>query len=203
MGGFSKSDYVMNQLKEAFPMCSIMRPAQPILSVVKGAAQFAKQPSTIRSYISPKTIGVKVVDHWDRARDPEDAKFAWDPEQRRYVTNRRFAALIEIGQCVSYIQPPKVRYFQPVDETHREIKVELYKTTLRVAELSVIPRRLADSKEIVLAGTVKFPVVADYWSSDKHKQGIKVGFRTNGRELWLLVDIPGEESTRTVNFDWN
>ena len=124
VGGFSESPMLQEILKREFPNKKIIVPADPGLSVLKGAVIFGHEPALIEERRCRFTYGVKTSYKFDPDKHPKSKKFK-DDKGDEYCGDI-FDKHVEIGQPVVFGESQVVRSYQPTRKDQTAIEFQIY-----------------------------------------------------------------------------
>ncbi|XP_063400711.1 heat shock 70 kDa protein 12A-like isoform X1 [Mytilus trossulus] len=125
VGGFSKSQVLMNEIKSTFPDLAIVVPADADLAVLKGAILYAFEPDSVTCRVSQYTYGVPNFTAYD-ARIHKDRRIARIGPQRKPMVDDSFDKHIEIGQILQIGQFQQEHEYYPTTEEHKSIVLDFY-----------------------------------------------------------------------------
>lgn len=124
VGGFANCSLLQETVKQKFPSLTVIISNEPWLSVVKGAVTFGKDKDIIYSRVMPYTVGIQVMDYFDKAIHDEQHKVVTDEVE--YCANA-FYPLVKANQRVQ--AGDIVLYgFRPVSDSQSFCTLTFYAT---------------------------------------------------------------------------
>ncbi|ETO36039.1 hypothetical protein RFI_01025 [Reticulomyxa filosa] len=198
VGGLSTSPYVMQRLRDTFVtdhkmIKTISKPNQPILAVVEGAVRFGVAPSLIAKYVMPYTYGLKCARLW--ATSDEEDKKLWSEKEMSYIFEDGFEIFVSKGAKMHVQDPPKVKYFQPLNEGEKVIIIEIHRST------EENPKQCTNE---TYCGQASFDLPDNWWNGvDATTKEIPVAFFFNKTEIQVKVELENyPEDRRFIKIEW-
>ena len=124
VGGFANCSLLQETVKQNFQPLPVIISNEPWLSVVKGAVIFGKDKDIIYSRVMPYTIGVEVMDYFDKAIHDEQHKMVTDKVEYCAKAFYRFVKAnqrVQAGDIVTYV-------FRPVSDSQSFCTLIFYAT---------------------------------------------------------------------------
>lgn len=122
VGGFSEAQFLRKEISSRFLEKRILIPPDPQLAIIRGAVEFAQDPSLLRARVMGKTYGLKT---W-RKFDPEK-----HPLEKRKIRGEKvyccdiFCTLAKKGERID-IDEKKTYSFFPINPDSTEISFKFY-----------------------------------------------------------------------------
>ncbi|CAG8467941.1 10339_t:CDS:2 [Ambispora leptoticha] len=122
VGGFAENSYLVSRIKKTFgrEIRTIAVPQKPIMSILRGAAEYGLNKKIVKTRKLRWTYGIEVSSLWQKGVDPEKRK---TPDDRIL----KFSSLAERGTEAS----PDRKFcgiFFPVYETQESIRFRVFQT---------------------------------------------------------------------------
>lgn len=122
VGGFSEAQFLRKEISSRFLEKRILIPPDPQLAIIRGAVEFAQDPSLLRARVMGKTYGLET---W-RKFDPEK-----HPLEKRKIRGEKvyccdiFCTLAKKGERID-IDEKKTYSFFPINPDSTEISFKFY-----------------------------------------------------------------------------
>ena len=122
VGGFSEAQFLRKEISRCFPDKRILIPPDPQLAIIRGAVEFAQEPSLLRARIMGKTYGLNVWNDFD----PEK-----HPLKKRRIRGEKlyccdvFKTLAKKGERI-HLDEKKTYSFFPINPDSTEFSIRIY-----------------------------------------------------------------------------
>jgi len=146
VGGFSEAQFLRKQISRCFSDKRILIPQDPELAIIRGAVEFAQDPTLLRARVMGKTYG---VDSW-RTFDPKK-----HPREKQIVRMSKvycrdiFVTLAKKGERID-IEETRTHSFFPINPNSTKISFEFYSTDQEDAEFITDPGVVSENVEIFI-----------------------------------------------------
>ena len=146
VGGFSEAQFLRKEISRCFPDKRILIPHDPQLAIIRGAVEFAQDPSLLRARVMGKTYGVNT---WARF-DPKI-----HPEEKRVVRTQKvycrdiFETLVKKGERID-IEETRTHTFSPVDPDDTEFSFHFFSTDQADAQFFTDPGVVSENVKILI-----------------------------------------------------
>ena len=147
VGGFSEAQFLRKEFSRSFSDKRILIPKDPQLAIIRGALEFAQDPTLLRARVMGKTYGVRTSQKFD----PEK-----HPPAKREVTPHKvycrdiFATLVKKGERVD-VEDMRTHNFFPIDPDATEISFLFYSTDQEDAEFTTDPGVVSENVRILIS----------------------------------------------------
>ena len=146
VGGFSEAQFLRKEISRCFPDRRILIPPDPQLAIIRGAVEFAQEPSLLRARVMGKTYGLKTCVEFD----PEEHPF-----EKRIVSREKvycgdiFETLAKKGERID-IDEKRTYNFLPIDPDSTEISFKFFSTDEDDADFISDPGVVSENVEILI-----------------------------------------------------
>lgn len=124
VGGFSKSNVLMEKLKTKFPHLNIIIPYDAEWSVLKGAVLYAFDPNCITCRVAQCTYGISMQMPYDPIKYPDRKGIIG--ACKRSMIDDVFDIHVEVGQVLYQEDVPAEHEYFPTIENHTSITLEFF-----------------------------------------------------------------------------
>ncbi|XP_052064446.1 heat shock 70 kDa protein 12A-like isoform X1 [Mytilus californianus] len=176
VGGFSKSQVLIDEIKSTFPDLAIVVPADADLAVLKGAIIYAFEPESVTCRVSQYTYGVPNFTPYD-ARIHKDRRISRIGPQRKPMIDDAFDKHIEIGQILEIGQFQQEHEYYPTTEEHKSIVLDFYASEEKNPKFT-------DEETCYCLGILHFDIT--------RRARIFVKLNASGTELIAVARVEGE-----------
>ena len=122
VGGFSEAQFLRKEISRCFPDRRILIPPDPQLAIVRGAVEFAREPSLLRARVMGRTYGLDIWCVFDPIKHPlEKRKIRGE---KLYCCDI-FKTLAKKGERID-IDEKKTYSFSTINPDSTEFSVKLY-----------------------------------------------------------------------------
>ena len=125
VGGFSKSQVLIEKIKSTFPDLAIVVPADADLAVLKGAIIYAFEPESVTCRVYQYTYGVPNITPYD-ARIHNDRRIYRIGPQGKPMVDDAFDKHIEIGQILIIGQFQQEHEYYTTTEDNKSFVLDFY-----------------------------------------------------------------------------
>ena len=147
VGGFSEAQFLRKEISRCFPDRRILIPPDPQLAIIRGAVEFAQEPSLLRARVMGKTYGLKTFVEFD----PEEHPFEKRIVSREKVYCRDiFETLAKRGERID-IDEKRTYNVRPINPNATELSFEFYSTDEDDADFISDPGVVSENVEISIA----------------------------------------------------
>jgi len=147
VGGFSEAQFLRKEFSCSFSDKRILIPKDPQLAIIRGALEFAQDPTLLRARVMGKTYAVRTC----RTFHPEK-----HPQTKRVVRPHKvycrdiFEKLVKKGERVD-IEDARTYIFFPIDPDSTKISFPFYSTDQEDAKFTTDPGVESENVEIVIS----------------------------------------------------
>ena len=147
VGGFSDAQFLRKEFSRSFLDKRILIPKDPQLAIIRGALEFAQDPTLLRARVMGKTYGVGTT----RMFDPEK-----HPQAKRVVIadivycSDMFSTLVKKGERVD-VEDTRTHTFVPTDPDLTEISFPFYSTDKEDVEFTTDPGVVSENVRILIS----------------------------------------------------
>ena len=124
VGGFSEAQFLRKEISRCFPDKRVLIPHDPELAIIRGAVEFAQDPSLLRARVMGKTYGVNTCRRFDPTIHPEEKRKV---RPHKVYCRDIFHILVKKGERID-IEERRTHTFTPVDPDSTEISFRFYST---------------------------------------------------------------------------
>ena len=146
VGGFSEAQFLRKEISRCFPDKRILIPHDPELAIIRGAVEFAQDPSLLRARVMGKTYGVDTCRKFDPKIHPN--------EKRKVILGKVycrdiFKTLVKKGERID-IEETRTHTFVPINPDSTEISFCFYSTDQEDAQFVTDPGVVDENVEILI-----------------------------------------------------
>lgn len=189
VGGFSEAQFLRKEFSRSFSdKRRILIPKDPQLAIIRGALEFAQDPTLLRARVMGKTYGVRSTREFDPEKHP--------PEKRKVVAHKVycrdiFHTLVKKGERVD-IEDTRTHTFFPIDPDSTELSFPFYSTDQEDAEFTTDPGVVSENIRILIS------------SPDTTKgldRELRLEVKFGGTELKVQVTDVESENVETASIE--
>ena len=130
VGGFSEAQFLRKEISRSFSDKRILIPQDPELAIIRGAVEFAQDPTLLRARVMGKTYGVNVCREFDPEKHPRAKRLVLP---HKVYCRDIFRTLVKKGERID-IEESRTHTFNPINPDSTEISVGFYSTDQENAE---------------------------------------------------------------------
>ena len=146
VGGFSEAQFLRKEVSRCFPDKRILIPPDPQLAIIRGAVEFAQEPSLLRARVMGKTYGVDIWDEFDPENHPPEKREVF---RKEVYCRDIFKTLAKKGERID-IDEKRTYIFCPLSSDSTEISFKFYSTEKDDADFISDPGVVSENVEILI-----------------------------------------------------
>lgn len=130
VGGFSEAQFLRREFSRSFSDKRILIPKDPQLAIIRGALEFAQDPTLLRARVMGKTYGVGTWTTFDPEKHPQAKQ---EVRPHKVYCRDIFETLVKKGERID-IEESRTHTFFPVDPNSTKNSFRFYSTDQEDAE---------------------------------------------------------------------
>lgn len=146
VGGFSEAQFLRKQISRCFSDKRILIPQDPELAIIRGAVEFAQDPTLLRARVMGKTYGVGTWCKFDPKKHPREKQIVL---LSTVYCRDIFETLAKKGERID-IEETKTHSFCPINPNSTEISFQFYSTDQEDAKFVTDPGVVSENVEILI-----------------------------------------------------
>ncbi|KAL9965717.1 hypothetical protein ACROYT_G029559 [Oculina patagonica] len=146
VGGFSEAQFLRKEISRCFPDKRILIPHDPELAIIRGAVEFAQDPSLLRARVMGKTYGVNTWSRFDPKIHPKEKR---EVRLHRVYCRDIFHTLVKKGERID-IEETRAHSFFPINPDSTRFSVRFYSTDQEDAQFFTDPGVVSENVEILI-----------------------------------------------------
>lgn len=146
VGGFSEAQFLRKEISRSFCDKRILIPQDPQLAIIRGAVEFAQDPTLLRARVMGKTYGVDIWYTFDPEKHPRAKR---EVRPHKVYCRDIFETLVKKGERID-IEETRTHTFFPIDPNTTAIKFRFYSTDREDAEFTTDPGVVPENVEILI-----------------------------------------------------
>lgn len=148
VGGFSEAQFLRKEISRSFSDKRILVPQDPELAIIRGAVEFAQDPTLLRARVIGKTYGVRSVRRFDPRKDPTEKELVISLNE--VYCKDVFTTLVKKDERID-IEDTRSYLFSPITPTGTEFSIQFYSTDQEDAQYCTDPGVESENVEIVIS----------------------------------------------------
>ncbi|XP_022777848.1 heat shock 70 kDa protein 12A-like [Stylophora pistillata] len=147
VGGFSEAQFLRKEISRQFPDKRILIPPDPQLAIIRGAVEFAQEPSLLRARVMGKTYGLNIWNDFDPEKHPLEKQ---EIIRQKVYCRDIFKTLAKKGERID-IDEKRTYNFCPLNPDSTEFSFEFYSTDEDDADFISDPGVVSENVEILIS----------------------------------------------------
>ena len=147
VGGFSEAQFLRKEISRCFPDKRILIPPDPQLAIIRGAVEFAQEPSLLRARVMGKTYGLKICTEFDPEKHPLEKRLV---SREKVYCRDIFETLAKKGERID-IDEKRTYDFCPLEPDSTALSFEFYSTDEDDADFISDPGVVSENVEISIS----------------------------------------------------
>ena len=147
VGGFSEAQFLRKEISRCFPDKRILIPPDPQLAIIRGAVEFAQEPSLLRARVMGKTYGLKICIEFDPEKHPLEKRLV---SREKVYCRDIFETLAKKGERID-IDEKRTYDFCPIEPDSTALSFEFYSTDEDDADFISDPGVVSENVEISIS----------------------------------------------------
>ena len=147
VGGFSEAQFLRKEFSRNFSDKRILIPKDPQLAIIRGALEFAQDPTLLRARVMGKTYGVGTWHEFDPEIHPPGKR---EVCPHKVYCRDIFETLVKKGERID-IEETRTHNFRPVHPDSTELSFPFYSTGQEDAEFITDPRVVSENVKILIS----------------------------------------------------
>lgn len=148
VGGFSEAQFLRKEISRSFSDKRILIPQDPELAIIRGAVEFAQDPTLLRARVIGKTYGLDTCREFDPRKDPIEKRVVISPDQV-YCCDV-FKTLVTKGERID-IEDTRSHLFSPLIPTQTGFFLHFYSTDQEDAQYCTDPGVESENVDIFIS----------------------------------------------------
>lgn len=146
VGGFSEAQFLRKEISRSFSDKRILIPQDPELAIIRGAVEFAQDPTLLRARIMGKTYGVDTCCTFDPKKHPREKQMF---RNSKAYCRDIFVTLARKGERID-IEEKRTHTFSPINPNSTEIPFRFYSTDQEDAQFVTDPGVVSENVDIMI-----------------------------------------------------
>ena len=147
VGGFSEAQFLRKEISRCFPDKRILIPPDPQLAIIRGAVEFAQEPSLLRARVMGKTYGLDIWCVFDPDKHPPEKRVVFREE---VYCRDIFRTLAKKGERID-IDEKRTYNFLPINPDSTALSFEFYSTDEDDADFISDPGVVSENVKISIS----------------------------------------------------
>ena len=146
VGGFSEAQFLRREISRCFPDKRILIPPDPQLAIIRGAVEFAQEPSLLRARVMGKTYGLNTCIVFDPEKHPLEKRLV---SREKVYCRDIFKTLAKKGERID-IDEKRTYNFFPINPDSTALSFKFYSTDEDEADFISDPGVVSENVEILI-----------------------------------------------------
>ena len=146
VGGFSEAQFLRKEIARSFSDKRILIPQDPELAIIRGAVEFAQDPTLLRARVMGKTYGVDTCQTFDPKKHPAEKRLVC---MSKVYCRDIFKTLAKKGERID-IEEKRTYKFSPIDPNLTVGSFHFYSTDQEDAKFITDPGVVSENVEILI-----------------------------------------------------